>query len=109
MSRRKKATLVLMGIIIIFVGTYFVQSQTHYVAPEVIEREVEVERTVNLTEKRIQQAQEAAMSDIESKAQAAYDAMKELELNKIKASVLKDIEDELKEERIRTEEEIGAY
>lgn len=109
MKRFKGVTTVLMGIILIGAAAYLIKDTEEYVAPEIIEREVEVERTVNLTEERIRQAQEAAMPDIESKAQEAYDAMMELELNKIKAATLKEIEQELKEERIKTEEEIGAY
>lgn len=74
-----------------------------------VEKVVEVEKEVPSDEMRIGAAQEAARAEVEAKAQAAYDDMYELEMNKIEAEVLLEIENEIKTRRLETEQKIGAY
>lgn len=77
--------------------------------PDVVKEFIEVEKEVPSDEVRIKEAQNAARADIEAKAQAAYDDMYQLEMNKIKADVLLEIETEIKSQRIEVEKEIGVY
>lgn len=87
---------------------YTYQSQpTTYEAPEptVVEKEVEVD---NLA-KRVEDAQKSALSDIEAKAQAEYDAVYQAEMAKVKASVLLEVEQEIEAQRLEVESQIQAY
>lgn len=73
--------------------------------PVVVEKEVEVD---NL-KKRIEDAQTAAMANIEAKAQAEYDAVFETEMSKVKAAVLLEVEQEIEAERLEVESQIQTY
>lgn len=84
------------------------QATTTYEAqnePVVVEKEV----TVDNLAKRIAEAQEAAEADIKAKAQAEYDALYAAEMNKVKAAVLKEVEDEIEAQRLEVESEITGY
>lgn len=110
MKRTLIAIIVLGGLL--SGGYYFLfvkESSIDIVRPEVLKEIVEVEKEVSTTEVRIQEAQDAARAEVTSKAQAAYDETYEHEMDKIEASVLKEIEDELKARRLEKEEEISSY
>ncbi|MFS4438590.1 hypothetical protein ACMA5I_10280 [Paracoccaceae bacterium GXU_MW_L88] len=65
---------------------------------------VEIEKEVDSTEKRIKDAQNTALSEIEAEADKQRQAYIELELQKIEAQVLADVEAELKERRLNLED-----
>lgn len=109
---RSKLLWITMGIGTLLAGMYAIQhydSTVEFIQPDVIEREVEVERVVSEIDKRVQEAQERARADIEAAAQEAYDAMYTLEMDKVEADVLLQVEQEIKERRKEKEEDIGAY
>jgi hypothetical protein len=69
--------------------------------PEVVE--------VDVIEKRIADAKDTAMSDINAKADTLRDDFIANELKKIEAKVLAEIEKELKERRVDVEKQTGLY
>lgn len=100
---------VTLGIVLGGVVIYMLNNSVEYTQPEEIIKEVEVETIIDAHAERVRSAQDAARAEIEAKAQEAYDAMYTLEMNKIEADVLYEIEQEIKKQRIDKEEEIGAY
>lgn len=107
----KRIYIAALGVVAVLLA-YFVFTQTNaveYVQPQVIKEVIEVEKEVLSDEKRIADAQSAAQAEIEAKAQAAYDDMYTLEMAKIEAQVLLEIENEIKARRIEVEKATGDY
>lgn len=106
-----KRQLAFLGVVIVGIVGFAVYKYgpVEYTAPEVVTKEVTVTEIEREEDVRIKEAQEAARVEIENKAQAAYDDVIELEMNKIKASVLEDVEEEIRSRRMETEKEISAY
>lgn len=91
------------------IGWYILNGDVEYVKPEVIVNHVEVEKEVFSKDIRIQNAQDAKRSEIETEAQTAYDETFNNAMTEVRAEVLKEMEAELKEERIEAEKKIGVY
>lgn len=96
--------IVLLGLVSYY-GFFTTSKETFQIQTKHVEKEV----IVSETENRIKEAQEAVKADIEAKAQAAYDDMYKLQMDKIRAEVLAEVEAEIRNKRIEVEKEIGVY
>ena len=99
----------LVGVGLVVGGIYYYFTQpVKYEAqnePVVVTEEV----TVDYTDKRIQEALEAADATIKAKAQAEYDAVYKAEQAKVQAAVLLEVEKEIEAKRLEVESQITAY
>lgn len=107
-----KNVLILGGMVLVIVGigvySNFFATET-YEAPVIETSTVTVEKEVDNINKRIEKAQQDADVEVRAKAQAEYDAYYTAEMAKIKAAVLKEIEQELESERLEVEKSITGY
>ena len=78
---------------------------TQYVAPEVVEKTVEVK--VPETVARIKEAQDAQKDTIEAEAQKAYEATKQKMLSEIELEVTRQIREELEARELELEEKVS--
>lgn len=103
----KRLVITLLGVGI--VGGAFallnVDSSLEVMNPRIEHVEVEVDAL----EVRIKEAQDQALSEIETKANDMRNKFIENELKTIEAQVLKDVEAEIKARRTDVEKETGAY
>ena len=73
-------------------------------------KEIEIQEVeVSEKETRIEAAQNAKLKEVEMAAQAAYDNHYKNAMTEIRATVLKEMEGEFREERTAAEKEIGVY
>lgn len=99
---------VVIGLLALLIGANRSNESIIYEAqnePTVIETEVEVDIIAD----RVKTAQEAAQAEITAKAQAEYDAVYTMEMAKIEARVLQDIEAEIAATRLEVEKNIQSY
>lgn len=80
-----------------------------YSAPLIKTETVEKQVVVDNVTQRVAEAQDAQKTAIEAKAQAEYQAVYDAEMAKIKADVLKQVEDELAAQRKEIEKTITSY
>lgn len=107
----KTIILSLVGLVIIGGIILYKPSTSEYVREntevEIIAQPEVVE--VDVIQKRIADAQNKAMADIDAKADAMRGEFVANELKKIEAEVLAEIETELKTRRIEVEKQTGLY
>ncbi len=97
--------IILAVIVLAFLGGYALTLKTEYIAPEVVEKEVQVDAL----EQAIKTAQNAKMSEIEASAQAAYDETYAQEMKKVELEVLAEFNKKLDARQVELEKETGAY
>lgn len=85
--------------------TQFRTEPVVYTAPQVIEKEVEVDAL----EEAIKQAQDVAKSAITETAQKAYDAAYEQEMKKVELQVITDFNSKIDARQIELEKETKQY
>ena len=80
-------------------------TQTNYVAPEVIEKKVEVK--VDALDQAIKSAQEAKKTEIEAIAKKAHDEAYDQEMKKVELQVVTDFNKQLKDRQSALEKSIS--
>lgn len=97
--------IILAVIVLAFLGGYALTLKTEYIAPEVVEKEVQVDAL----EQAIKTAQEGKQEAIRASAQAAYDETYAQEMKKVELEVLAEFNKKLDARQVELEKETGAY
>lgn len=103
---KRLLALGIVGVVIVAVGL-FVQSEVSVqnVQTEIVEKEV----VVGELEKRISDAQNANLSDVEAKAQSAYDSAYNQAMKEIELEVISQYKSEIEVIETELEKEVGVY
>lgn len=102
----KKIILAVIVLGVVLGGITLTQKEpVEYIAPQVIEKEVEVDAL----EQAIKTAQNGKLSEIEASAQEAYDEAYAQEMKKVELEVITDFNKKLDARQVELEKETKVY
>ena len=108
---KQKLKALLIAVIVtggaFYVLSFNIGNKTPYVAPE--KEVVEVEKTVSELDTRIEEAQEAAKTEIENKAQQAYQDLYEQLMLEVKTTITDEYLKEIEESNLEDKKKLDSY